>query len=191
MNFFRTGNLLRGLRNGVNKCYYKKVYLDALKLLSFIFKMDNIDINRVATLGYSQGGALALVSSALDKRVNKVFSVYPYLSDFKRVWDMDLGGFAYQELKDYFKWYDPQHIYEKEMFEKLSYIDVKNFASYIQSDVTMVTGLIDTICPASTQFAIYNNIKSKKHHLIYPDFGHENINGLEDIIYKWALTLLK
>lgn len=55
----------------------------------------------------------------------------------------------------------------------------------------MVTGLMDKVCPPSTQFAVYNNIKSKKEHIIYPDFGHENINGLEDLIYQWALNLLK
>ncbi|MDX8337317.1 acetylxylan esterase [Candidatus Cetobacterium colombiensis] len=189
--YFRSGNLIRGLLEGPKKLYYRNLYLDAIRLLDIVFEMKNIDKKNVVTLGYSQGGAISLVSGALDPRVSKIFSIYPYLSDFKRVWDLDLGDFAYQELKDFFRWYDPQHKNEKKIFETLSYIDVKNFAKNIVGEVTMVTGLVDKVCPPSTQFAVFNNIKSKKEHIIYPDFGHENINGLEDIIYEWALNLLK
>lgn len=189
--YFRTGNLVRGLLEGPKKSYYRKVYLDAVRLLDIIFQMKDVDRTRISTLGYSQGGAISLVSAALENRIFKVFAVYPYLSDFKRVWNLDLGDFAYQELRDFFRWYDPQHKNENKFFETLGYIDVKNFVENIKGEVTMVTGLMDRICPPSTQFAVYNNIKSKKEHIIYPDFGHENINGLEDLIYQWALNLLK
>ena len=44
----------------------------------------------------------------------------------------------------------------------------------------MSVGLMDTICPPSTQFAAYNKIQSKKSLLIYPDFGHEGLPGAPD-----------
>lgn len=38
----------------------------------------------------------------------------------------------------------------------------------------------DPICPPSTQFAVYNAIRSKKTRLIYQDFSHEPLPGLSD-----------
>ena len=43
-----------------------------------------------------------------------------------------------------------------------------------------VVGLMDTVCPPSTQFAAYNKITSPKALAIYPDFGHEDLPGFTD-----------
>ena len=49
----------------------------------------------------------------------------------------------------------------------------------------MAVGLMDTICPPSTQFAAYNRIRSKKEMLIYPDYGHEGLPGSGVAIYEF------
>jgi cephalosporin-C deacetylase len=54
----------------------------------------------------------------------------------------------------------------------------------------MVTGLIDTVCPPSTQFAAYNKIKSEKDIVLYPDFGHEALPGMPDIEFAWITGML-
>ena len=51
----------------------------------------------------------------------------------------------------------------------------------------MTTGLMDTICPPSTQFAAYNKMTCEKNVIFYPDFGHEGMPDLEDIIFKFLL----
>lgn len=53
----------------------------------------------------------------------------------------------------------------------------------------MGTGMMDMNCPSSSQFAIYNKIKSKKQHIIYPDFQHENIPDFEDKTYQFLSKL--
>ena len=53
----------------------------------------------------------------------------------------------------------------------------------------MSTGLMDTTCPPSTQFAMYNKITAPKSVLIYPDFGHENLNGNDDKVFEFLSTL--
>lgn len=186
---FRRGNLIRGLDLGAENLYYKKLFLDAAKLAKIVMSMENIDENRVATLGLSQGGALALVAASLEPKVKKVFSIYPFLCDYKRVWEMDLGESPYEELRDYFKYKDPLHEKESYIFTTLGYIDVQYLAPEIKGEVTVVTGLMDKICPASTQFAMYNKIMSKKNMLVYPDFGHEDIVGLSDKVFQWILTI--
>lgn len=93
---------------------------------------------------------------------------------------MDLAKDAYQELQTYFRQHDPLHQREDELFTKLGYIDVQHLAPRIEADVLMAVGLMDTVCPPSTQFAAYNKIRSPKSLAIYPDFGHEGLPGFAD-----------
>ena len=53
----------------------------------------------------------------------------------------------------------------------------------------MPVGLMDNICPPSTQFAAYNKIQSCKEMLIYPDFGHEGLPGANDRIFDFMAGL--
>lgn len=184
------GHIVRGLKEGKEKLLFKDIFLDTALLAKIIMDLDFIDESRVATMGASQGGALALVCAALEKRIKKVFTIYPFLCDYKRVWEMDLGGEAYDEIKRYFKFIDPTHETEEYVFNTLAYIDVQNLVHRIKAEVTMVTGLMDIICPPSTQFAAYNKIVANKNSIIYPEYGHEAINcGLEDKIYEWSKTI--
>lgn len=78
--------------------------------------------------GGSQGGGLAIACAALEPRVARLAPVYPFLCDYKRVWELDLTKNAYQELRDYFRLFDPTHQREQELFIRLGYIDVVNLA---------------------------------------------------------------
>lgn len=77
--YFRAGNLIRGLLEGPKQSYYRKVYLDAVRLLDIVFQMEKIDTSNIATLGYSQGGAISLVTASLENKVSRIFAIYPYL----------------------------------------------------------------------------------------------------------------
>jgi len=115
--------------------------------------------------------------------------MYPYLSDYKRVWDMDLDRGAYEGLRYYFRNFDPTHAREDEIFEKLGYIDIQFLAPRIRAKVLMQTGLLDTTCPPSTQFAAYNKITSEKDVIVYPDYGHEGIKGADDATFSFLAQL--
>jgi cephalosporin-C deacetylase len=81
--------------------------------------------------------------------------------------------------------FDPQHLREEEIFTRLGYIDVQNLAPRIKAEVLMGVGLMDTVCPPSTQFAAYNKIAGKKSVAIFPDFGHEGLPGFGDMVYQF------
>jgi cephalosporin-C deacetylase len=49
----------------------------------------------------------------------------------------------------------------------------------------MGTGLMDTVCPPSTQFAAYNKIQSPKQVVVYPDYGHELPPGWTDMAFAF------
>ena len=135
--------------------------------------MADVDENRVGAHGGSQGGGLTLACASLEPRIKAAYPLFPFLCDYRRVWEMDLDINAYAELRTYFRAYDPKHLREDEIFEKLGYVDVQNLAKRIRAKVLMVTGLLDTTCPPSTQFAAYNKIPSEKSYVLYPDYGHE------------------
>ena len=85
--------------------------------------------------------------------------------------------------------FDPMHLDEEKIFERLGYIDIQNLAKRIKGEVLMGVGLMDTICPPSTQFATYNKIESSKDLKIYPDFGHEDLPGLTDMTFEFMKGL--
>jgi cephalosporin-C deacetylase len=151
--------------------------------------MPEVDENRVGALGGSQGGGLTLACAALEPRIKRLAPVYPFLCDYKRVWEMDLARDAYQELKDYFRRFDPTHAREEEIFTTLGYIDVQHLAKRIKGEVLMAVGLSDTVCPPSTQFAAYNKITSKKEMVIYPDYGHEMLPRFDDMTFEFMMGL--
>lgn len=183
------GHIIRGLDDAPEKLYYRNVFLDTVLLTRIVMAMDQVDANRIGVSGRSQGGALALACAALEPRIQRIYSQYPFLSDYKRVWDMDLDLNAYVGLRDYFRRFDPLHKRERAIFEKLGYIDVSHLASRIQGEVLMAITLLDNICPPSTQFAAYNAIQSKKSYLLYPDYGHEELPGAGETSFEFMMKL--
>jgi len=173
------GHIIRGLDDAdADNLLFRHIYLD----------LPEVDESRVAATGWSQGGGLTIACAALEPRICKAIPVYPFLSDYKRVWDMDLAKDAYDELRTYFRLFDPQHEREAAIFERLGYIDIQYLAERIEAEVLMGIGLADTICPPSTQMAAYNRITAKKKLEVFPDFGHEGLPGLHDKITQFLLS---
>ena len=187
------GHIIRGLDNALNgqpeKFYYRNVYLDCAQLANIVMNMPEVDANRVGATGSSQGGGLTLACAALEPRIKLAAPVFPFLCDYQRVWEMDLAANAYDELKTYLRQFDPLHEREADIWTTLGYIDNQHLANRIRAEVLMPVGLMDTVCPPSTQFAAYNKITSKKSTLIYPDFGHEGLPGSNDAIYNFLAKL--
>ncbi|HBE80759.1 MAG TPA: acetylesterase [Firmicutes bacterium] len=183
------GQIIRGLDDKPENLLFRQIFLDTAELASIARSLPDIDENRVCVTGGSQGGALALACASLEPRIKRVAPVYPFLCDYKRVWEMDLAKDAYQEISDYFRLFDPMHKRENEIFTKLGYIDIQNLVKRIQGEVLFTTGLMDSVCPPSTQFAAYNKIQSEKSMIIYPDYGHENIPGLNDKIFTFLMDI--
>ncbi|MCG8424011.1 MAG: acetylxylan esterase [Proteobacteria bacterium] len=183
------GHIVRGLGGDPRRLLYRQIYLDTALLARIVMQLDSVDDRRVATLGRSQGGALALACAALEPRVARIASIMPFLSDYRRVWDIDLARDGYAQLHEYFRLYDPLHEREEELFTQLGYIDVQHLCSRIRGRVQMTIGLMDTICPPSTQFAAYNKITAEKALLLYPDFAHETPPGHSDRVFQFLAEL--
>ena len=184
------GHIVNGLNDpDPRNLFFRNVFLDTAQLAGILMDLPEVDPRRVGAMGGSQGGALTLACAALEPRIACAAPVYPWLCDYQRVWHMDLDKRAYQGLRDYFRRFDPTHQQEEEIFTKLGYIDLQHLASRIRAKVMMGTGLLDDVCPPSSQFAAYNKIQSEKRMVIYPDFGHENLPHFDEYTHALMMEL--
>ena len=180
------GHIIRGLSShNPENLFFRNVYLDAAQTARVLMSMDFVDETRVGATGASQGGALTMVCAALEPRVKMNAPVYPFLSDYKRTWEMDLFKDAYEELSYYIRRVDPRQQKMNEMFETLGYIDISNLAPRIKGETYMFITLMDNVCPPSTQFAAYNKVTAKKSCEIYPNHAHEALPDAAELIYDF------
>ena len=183
------GHIVRGLEDPPQQMLFRQIFLDTAQLAGLAMQMPEVDPKRIGATGASQGGGLTLACAALEPRIKLAAPIFPFLCDYQRVWEMDLAADAYEELRAYFRRFDPRHEREKEIFTKLGYIDCQYLAPRIRGEVLMATGLMDKTCPPSTQFAAYNKITAKKNMVIYPDYGHEGLPGALDTISAFMAGL--
>ena len=185
------GHIIRGLADPDPKALlFRRIFLDTAALARIVMAFPEVDAGRVGALGESQGGALTLVCASLEPRVRAAVSVYPFLCDYRRVWEMDLARDAYLELRNFFRSFDPLHAREAEIFARLGYIDVQYLVPRIKAEVLLAVGLMDTVCPPSSQFAAYNKITAPKELAIYPDFAHESLPGITDRAFAFLAAKL-
>jgi len=184
------GHIIRGLDDTPEKMMFRQVYLDTAMLVRIVSALDDVDEKRIGAMGMSQGGGLTLACAALAP-IRRAAPRCPFLCDYLRVWELDMAKDAYAELDDYFRRFDPTHSRHQEVFTRLGYIDCQHLAPRIQGEVLMATGLMDTVCPPSTQFAAFNKIPGRKEVAIYPDFRHEAYPGFDDRAFAFLAELAR
>ncbi len=184
------GHIIRGLDDEPGNLLYRHIFLDCAQLARIVMAMPEVDAGRVGATGGSQGGGLAVACAALEPRVARLAPTYPFLTDYLRVWEMDLANEgAYEQIGTWFRRHDPLHERADLIFGRLGYIDVQHLADRITAEVLFTLGMQYRICPPSSQYATYNKICSPKRLRIYPDFGHEPLPGQNDAVFAFMAGL--
>ena len=98
-----------GKASFVEDLLYRHTFLDTARLAQIVMEMDDVDADRVGATGGSQGGGLTLACVSLEPRVKRAAPIFPFLCDYKRVWDLDMDQNAYAELREWFRNFDPRH----------------------------------------------------------------------------------
>lgn len=156
-----------GLDNKDNY-YYRGAFLDVVRALDFVCSRPEIDCDKIGVRGGSQGGALSFVAAALDKRVKVAAPNIPFLSDFPDYFK--IAPWPKSDFDNYMnshpdaKWGD--------IYALLTYFDIKNLAQWIECPLIMGIGVQDNVCPPHINFAAYNQVKSEKRWMAFPEFGH-------------------
>lgn len=182
------GHIIRGVSQGPEHLFFRQVFLDIYQLTEIIKSMKEVDCEKLYCFGASQGGALALVCAALTPEIKKVFVCYPFLSDYREAYKLDVMNSAYEELAYWFRFKDPLHEKEETFFATLDYIDLQYLVPEIKGQVNWAIGLADTVCPVKTQFAVFNQLNSPKKMYPYPEYGHEYLPKFGDIMRENLLN---
>ena len=94
---------MRGFDGEPKDLHCRDLFLDTAALAKVIMSLDYVDPTRIAATGGSQGGALTIACASLVPEIKLCIPVYPYLCDYKRVWDMDLDKGAYEGMRYYLR----------------------------------------------------------------------------------------
>lgn len=162
--------------------YYKRVYLGCVRGVDFLLSLPQCN-GRIGTLGGSQGGALSIVTSALDNRVIATATYFPALCDLEGYTHHQAGGWP--------------HVFKNKencTTEKLNtarYYDVANFARCLKAPVCYIFGYNDLTCAPTTTRATYNVITAPKKLIIGENIGHWLYPEQTAELWNWLIEQLK
>lgn len=176
------GYLTNGMDNKDNY-YMKRVYLSCLRCIDLLTSLPEWDGKNVIVQGGSQGGALAMITAGLDKRVTACVVNHPALSD--------MAGYMAGRAGGYPHFFRTRGMDTKEKLETMSYYDVVNFARLIKADTFMTWGFNDNTCPPTTSYAVYNTLECNKEALITPINEHWTSEETERGHLEWIKKHLK
>ena len=154
---------------------YRGFYMDAVRAFDLLLSLPEVDPERVAVRGSSQGGALTLLVSALRAgQVAAASAGAPYLCSM-----MDAAtltrSYPYEEINDYLRSYPER---KQAMTDVLDYYDIHNFVDRIRCPIIVNIGLRDDVCPPETGYAVFGAIGSDDKQLYpYEDCAHDAGGG--------------
>lgn len=173
------GFMTRGIKSPTTY-YYRRVFTDAVRAVEAVLSRDDVDQNRIAVTGGSQGGGITLaVAGLLTDQVALCLPDVPFLCHFRRAVGLT-DAFPYQEIVNYLR---VHRMTDQGVFNTLDYFDGMNFSARITAETLASTSLMDIICPPSTVFAAYNQITAPKSIEVYRFNVHEG-GGADHLAVK-------
>jgi cephalosporin-C deacetylase-like acetyl esterase len=115
-------------------------------------------------MGGSQGGALSIITTGLDPRIDYLVSFYPALCDLTGYLHGRAGGWPHMFRDDF------NNITSK--IETSKYYDVVNFARNVKVPGYYSFGFNDNVCPPTTIYSAINVVKSSKEIQLFHDAAH-------------------
>ena len=173
---YENGYLTNGLDNKDNY-YMKHVYVACVRAVDYLCSLPDWDGKNVFVQGGSQGGALSLITAALDPRITACVANHPALSDMAGYLDNRAGGYPhFNRLKGMLT---PAKV------ETMAYFDVVNFARRITCPVYLTWGYNDNVCPPTTSYIVWNLITAPKESLITPINEHWTSDSTNHQQMEW------
>ena len=183
LNAGDNGYLCNGLDHRDNY-YMKHVYLACVRAIDLLTSLPEWDGRNVAVQGGSQGGALAIVTAALDERVGLCVANHPALADMAAYAEKGrTGGYPHFNRMN--------NMLTPEKIQTMAYYDVVNFARHVKARTFLTWGYNDVTCPPTTSYAVWNTLTCEKEPLITPVNEHWTSEATERALMEWIKSHLK
>ncbi len=168
-----------------DRYYYKRVYLGCVRAIDYITSLPQFDGTNLGVMGGSQGGALSIVTAALDTRVKYLAAFYPALSDVTGYLKGRAGGWPHLFDKTNLAFNNT-----KQKIETAGYYDVVNFARQLKVPGIYSLGFNDETCPPTSMYAAYNVITAPKELFVVPETGHWTYPEQYEKLTNWLVGKL-
>ena len=170
-----------------DRYYYKRVYLGCVRANDFLVSLPKWDGEHLGVTGGSQGGALTIVTAALDPRVKGLAAIYPALSDTTGYLKNRAGGWPHM-----FRAAEgPTAHRSADKIATSAYYDVVNFARRVKVPGLYSFGFNDETCPPTSMYSSYNVIPGQKKLLLALETGHNNVPEQVAEVDAWLVAFLK
>ncbi len=177
--------------------YYRRVYVDAVRLLDAAQALELVDEQRVVVTGASQGGGLAIAAAGLAPMagisLRGAAPDVPFLCHFERALELSTTR-PYTEIVEYLAGW--RH-HADAVYRTLSYVDGVNLARRAEVPALFSVALMDQVCPPSTVYAAFNHWGARaaaqqptSEIRVYPHNGHEGGADYQlDVQLDWFAEL--
>jgi cephalosporin-C deacetylase len=178
-----TGHLLENILEP-RRYYYRGVFVDAARAVDAVRSLPEVDPARVAMIGNSQGGGIALGVGALVPDLVAVLAQSPFLTDAPTALRLATSG-PWVELRGYLAEHSE---HAGRVAQTLSYVDGVSSARNATAPGWISAGLADGICPPETAAAAAAAYAGPVRYREWPGAGHES-GGTADRV--GALAVLR
>ncbi|MFJ4205034.1 acetylxylan esterase [Streptomyces sviceus] len=174
------GPAVRGLLDP-RTYHYRRLITDAVRAVTAVRALPQVDGRRVAAVGNSQGGGLALAVAGLVPDLAALLVTAPFLCGIRRALDLTDAS-PYGEISAYLS---VHRGVEEAAYRTLAYVEGVSFARRASAPAHFGTGLRDTVCPPSGAYAAFNRYGEltgadpRKEIHAYPYNGHEGGDAVQ------------
>ena len=165
--------------------YYRRIYSGCVRAIDFIVSLPEYDDENLGVVGASQGGALSIVTAALDSRVKALVAFHPALCDVTGYLHGRAGGWPHM--------FAPKNASlnnKPEKIETSRYYDVVNFARLLKVPGYYSWGYNDPTCPPTSYYAAYNVITAPKQLYVAHITGHWRLPEQNEVTFGWLYDML-
>ncbi|WP_223694110.1 acetylxylan esterase [Leifsonia poae] len=163
-----SGHLLDGITDA-ERSYYRGVFVDAARAVDVLRSLDGVDPTRVAMIGNSQGGGIALGIGAIVPDLIAVLAQAPFLTDAPQALRLATSG-PWTDLRDYLAEHPDR---ADTVARTLSYVDGVTSARHATAPGWISAGLDDQICPPQTARTAASAYAAPVTLREWPGAGHE------------------
>lgn len=163
--------------------YFKRVYIGCSRGVDVLASLDEVDASNIVLWGGSQGGALSITTTALNKKVKGLAAIYPAICD--------LTGYLHKRAGGWPHMFTSNTTATKQKIETSAYYDVVNFARMITVPGFYTWGYNDETCPPTSYYAAYNQINAPKELYLVQETGHWTYPEQQTKLFDWVKDLVR
>ncbi len=163
--------------------YYQGAYADVIRGIDFLMTQPEVDHDRIALMGTSQAGGIALAVGAIDPRVKTVVAHLPFLCDMRAAAQIPTSLIK-QRL-------EAAGANNEASLRTLAFFDPLTLAPDLKVPTLISAGGKDVNCPEVTIRAVFDRLPGRKGLMYYPELPHTSSAAFYALSWPWLDTCFR